>query len=142
MDRGDSLGLLDHVRQVMFIQGTIGDGGQVHAPARRRGEGERIISQYHPDDGHHAFRLVTGDFDPLYKDGAYMIFTTGTLRDAVVNRPALVRTIGDGGAFGFVERVTMDAVHFKASLPGRAPAVVRRDEVEMVYIPIDHLFTT
>ncbi len=117
--------------------GAVLDGGMYRASEFAPRTGPFIETAYHPDDGYHAALVDTDTFNPLYLRGVYLIFITGTLRDAVANRPALVRTINGGGRFGFVEQVTRDAVLFKSPRIGQSPPpAIRRDEVEMVFVPM------
>lgn len=118
----------------MPVMGAIGDGGAFRSFEHQNRP--RIATRYYPDDGYHAVQVETGDFDPLYWAGSYLILVTGTVRDAVVSRPALFAFIGDGGRFGMVDRVTAEAVHLRSVRLGRDESVVARDRVEMVYVPV------
>ena len=132
--------LFDHLTlQSMPLLALIGHGGATDVLPRERAGRPRIMTKYHPDDGYHAARFDPGDFDPLYRAGSYLIFVTGTVRDAVVNRPAMFALIGGGGWFGMVDQVTADAIRIRPIRAGRPAAAIPRDRVEMVYIPVDRL---
>lgn len=70
--------------QSMPVMGAIGDAGAVLI--FDRAERLRILTKYFPDDGFHAVRVDTSDFDLLYGAGSYLVLTTGTVRSGAVGK--------------------------------------------------------